>query len=77
MVVINYRNKDLQEIHESMREVGIDSYIAFKRNWNLSPRVAITTYHQIKGLEFDYVFILGLNEFERIQGDTKEQVLDL
>lgn len=75
VVVVNYRNSDLKNIQQTLSQAGINAYIASRMNWNFSSLVAVTTYHQIKGLEFDYVLILGLNEYQLIPDDRKEQVI--
>ena len=58
-----------------MNEEDINSYIALKDEWDFTKDVSVTNYHQVKGLEFDYVFILGLNEFESYSYANKEKIL--
>ena len=62
-------------ISNSLNRKGIRSYVAKRNNWEFTDRIAVTTYHQIKGLQFDYVFILGLNEFENIGFSNKDNVI--
>src|SRR5690554_185332 len=59
VAVLSYRNRDLKWINRTLSQAGVDSYIASRSDWEFSPRVAVTTYHQVKGLEFDYVYVLG------------------
>lgn len=69
------RNNELAMISNSLNRKGIRSYVAKRNNWEFTDRIAVTTYHQIKGLQFDYVFILGLNEFENIGFSNKDNVI--
>lgn len=75
LAVLSYRNFDLNWIDKTLSEAGIDSYIASRRDWEFSPKVAVTTYHQVKGLEFDYVVVLGLNDYEQLEAANREQVV--
>ena len=42
----------------------IDCYNANWLYWDFSRKVHVTNYHQAKWLEFDYVFICGINDFD-------------
>lgn len=75
VAVLSYRNRDLNWINNTFSQAGIDSYIASKSDWEFSPRVAVTTYHQIKGLEFDYVFVLGLNDYQQLKIPNMDKVI--
>lgn len=75
VTVASYRNYDLKWIEGELAKAGIDCYIATRRNWEFSPRTAVTTYHQIKGLEFDYVIILGLNDYYRTEDEQKDRIV--
>lgn len=69
------RNNELTKIGNYLNKNGVKSYVAKRNNWEFTDKVAVTTYHQIKGLQFDYVFILGMNEFENIGFSNKNNVL--
>lgn len=69
------RNNELTTISNSLNKNGLKSYVAKRSNWEFTDKIAVTTYHQIKGLQFDYVFILGINEFENIGFSNKDNVL--
>jgi DNA helicase IV len=65
IVVLDPDNyKVLEDVLETFEENNIESYIPWKGSWEFGNKVSLTTYRQIKGLEFDHVFILGLNTFE-------------
>ena len=74
VVVVYPFRKDLNNISETFINNGLDSYVALRDSWEFSSKVSITTYHQIKGLEFDYVFILGANEYEKMNNDSNENL---
>lgn len=42
----------------------INCYNANWSYWDFSKRIHVTNYHQAKWLEFDYVFICGINDFD-------------
>lgn len=66
----------LDELFNTFEYNNIESYIPWKGSWEFGTKVSITTYRQIKGLEFDHVFILGLNKFETLDDiKNKENVL--
>ncbi|NLM12003.1 MAG: ATP-binding domain-containing protein [Clostridiaceae bacterium] len=65
----------MTSISNSLNKNGLKSYVAKRNNWEFNNRIAVTSYHQIKGLQFDYVFILGINEFENIGFSNKDNVL--
>lgn len=69
------RNNELATICNFFYKNRLKSYVAKGINWEFTDNIAVTTYHQIKGLQFDYVFILGLNEFENGYFSNKENVL--
>lgn len=69
------RNNELTTIGNYLNKNGVKSYVAKRNNWEFTDKVAVTTYHQIKGLQFDYVFILGMNEFDNIGFSNKNNVL--
>jgi DNA helicase IV len=75
VAVLSYRNRDLDWINRTLGQAGVDGYIASKSDWEFSPRVAVTTYHQVKGLEFDYVFILGLNDYQQLNVPNMDKVI--
>lgn len=75
IVILYPDSKNLKYIDDQMNESGINSYIAVKDEWDFTKDVSVTNYHQVKGLEFDHVFILGLNEFESYRYKNKEKIL--
>lgn len=75
VAVLSYRNYDLEWFKTELVGAGLDAYIASKKDWEFSPRVAVTTYHQVKGLEFDYVFVLGLNDYEQLKPANMDKVV--
>lgn len=75
IVVVYPQKKILGDILKKLNNNGITSYYASKDNWQFNENVAVTTYQQIKGLEFDYVFIMGLNEFELQNISSKDKIL--
>ena len=75
VAILSYRNRDLNWINKTLSEAGVDSYIASKSDWEFSPRVAVTTYHQVKGLEFDYIFVLGLNDYQQLKVPNMDKVI--
>lgn len=75
IVVLYPDSKRIYNINNTLQEAGIDSYIAVKDQWDFTKEVAVTNYHQVKGLEFDNVIILGLTEFENYGFNNKEKVL--
>ena len=75
IVVLYPDSKKLNYLNDKINEAGIDSYVALKDEWDFTKDVSVTNYHQVKGLEFDYVFILGLNEFEGYSYSNKDKVL--
>lgn len=65
----------LSSAYNQLTNNGIDSYIAIRDKWEFKSKIAISTYYQIKGLEFDYIIILGLNFYENSYLKNKENVL--
>jgi DNA helicase IV len=47
-----------------LRDAGVNAYEASRNSWDFSAKVHVTTYQQVKGLECDHMFVLGLNDFE-------------
>ena len=75
VVVYPKNNRDeLMKINNEFNKKGLKSYIAIRNNWEFANKIAITTYHQIKGLQFDFVFILGSNEFDNFSFSNKYNV---
>ena len=75
VAILNYRKRDLNWINNTLGQAGINSYIASRSDWEFSPRVAVTTYHQVKGLEFDYVFVLGLKDYQQLKVPNMDKVI--
>lgn len=54
----------------------IESYIGEKNSWNFKKHLVVATYNQIKGLEFDFVFVMNLPEFICYEWiENKENIL--
>jgi len=60
-IAINCIGVKLRNIKDYLIEEGIDCYVASRDNFEFSKKVTITTPYQVKGLEYDYVFIVNLN----------------
>lgn len=75
IVVVYPDSKKLNYIDEELNKNGISSYVALKDEWDFTKDVSVTNYHQFKGLEFDHVFILGLNDFESYSYENKDKIL--
>lgn len=75
IVVLYPDSKHIYNIDKSLQAAGIDSYVAVKDQWDFTKEVAVTNYHQVKGLEFDNVIILGLTELETYGFNNKEKLL--
>lgn len=75
IVVLYPDSKHISNINNSLQAAGVDSYVAVKDQWDFTKEVAVTNYHQVKGLEFDNVIILGLTEFESYGFNNKEKLL--
>ncbi|WP_085829510.1 UvrD-helicase domain-containing protein [Clostridium massiliodielmoense] len=68
-------NKYIKDTNNFLLTNNIHSYIALKNKWDFNLNIAVSTYYQIKGLEFDYIIILGLNSYENMYLKNKENVL--
>lgn len=75
IVVVYPDSKKLNYIDGELNKNGISSYVALKDEWDFTKDVSVTNYHQVKGLEFDHVFILGLNDFESYSYENKDKIL--
>jgi len=74
-IVITRIGGKLYEIERMLISCDIDCYVAYQGNFEFSNRAAITTPYQIKGLEYDYVFIVSLeNLFNHKELKNKEHV---
>lgn len=49
--------------NRKLMNFGVSSYVASGEDWDFTRRLAIAEYREVKGLEFDYVFIMDLPEF--------------
>jgi DNA helicase IV len=65
IVVAFPSNKFVTDSLPIFKSSRIDAYVAKGDTWNFSNKVHLTTYQQLKGLEFDHVIVIGLNDFER------------
>jgi hypothetical protein len=64
VLLVHPRNAALRGLREGLAAVGITGYVAKGDTWEFSEKVTVTTYRRVQGLEYDYVVVLGLNEFE-------------
>lgn len=56
-------NNDAQQIFSVLNKKGLVGYVAKGNNWDFSKNIHISTYHQVKGLEFDHVILLDADKF--------------
>ncbi len=54
----------IDQISCFLKENNVNAYKAYHNDWDFNKKIHVTNYHQIKWLEFDYVFILGLENFD-------------
>jgi len=64
VLLVHPRNAALRGLRDGLAGVGITGYVAKGDTWEFSEKVTVTTYRRVQGLEYDYVVVLGLNEFE-------------
>lgn len=71
ILLVHPKNAALRELRDKLAVMSIAGYVAKGDTWEFSEKVTVTTYRRVQGLEYDYVIILGLNEFETmpISGD--------
>jgi hypothetical protein len=76
VLLVHPRNGVLRNLRDRLTTIGIAGYVAKGDTWEFSEKVAVTTYRRVQGLEYDYVIVLGLNDFETmpISGD-KSRIL--
>ena len=66
-------NKDnAKEVVKFLLRHDVDTYYAEKKSWDFSRKLHVSSYLQIKWLEFDYVILLGSNE---LLNKNKQQIL--
>ncbi|HEO64799.1 MAG TPA: hypothetical protein ENI73_02915 [Spirochaetes bacterium] len=63
IVVLQYTNKMCEDTYDFLMNRGIECRIAKRDSWEFDSIVNISNYYQVKGLEFDYVFLLGLDYY--------------
>ena len=73
-VVLPSRDK-AKEINKKLIEYGLDSYFALSENWDFSKQIHVTTYHQVKGMEFDVVIALYPEIIESWKDFQVEEIL--
>lgn len=75
--IVARTHKLLDSYIAGLQRTGIKSFEikANKTDDRTFEGVRIATMHRVKGLEFDYVFIMGLNEFEGYSYNNKDKVL--
>jgi hypothetical protein len=64
ILLVHPRNSALRGLRDALAAIGITGYVAKGDTWEFSEKVTVTTYRRVQGLEYDYVVILGLDEFE-------------
>jgi hypothetical protein len=64
VLLVHPKNVALRGLRDGLAAVGITGYVAKGDTWEFSEKVTVTTYRRVQGLEYDYVVVLGLNEFE-------------
>ena len=76
VLLVHSRNAALRGLRDGLTRIGITGYVAKGDTWEFSDKVTVTTYRRVQGLEYDYVVVLGLNDFEimLISGD-KSRIL--
>lgn len=76
VLLVHPRNAVLRTLRDRLTAIGIAGYVAKGDTWEFSEKVAVTTYRRVQGLEYDYVIVLGLSDFETmsISGD-KSRIL--
>lgn len=57
------KNDNLEKLERDLKSAWINCYIAKWQERDFSKKIHITNYYQAKWLEFDYMFILGINDF--------------
>jgi hypothetical protein len=76
VLLVHPRNAALKGLRERLATVGVTGYVAKGDTWEFSEKVAVTTYLRVQGLEYDYVVVLGLNEFESmLMSGDKQRIL--
>ncbi len=60
----SYNDNSVEWAIKYLSSRWIDCYNANWSYWDFSKKVHVTNYHQAKWLEFDYVFICGINDFD-------------
>jgi hypothetical protein len=68
-------NTILYQIEEQLLRAGIQCCLLSKRNTNTQPAVVLATYHAAKGLEWDHVIMMGVNDDFFPQTKTRDGVL--
>ncbi len=70
IAVLHYTNKMCETVLDFLQRFDIKARLAKRDNWEFDSVINISTYHQVKGLEFDYVFILGADYYlENMKSD--------
>jgi hypothetical protein len=64
ILLVHPRNSALKALRDGLMAIGITGYVAKGDTWEFSEKVTVTTYRRVQGLEYDYVIVLGLNDFE-------------
>jgi len=69
------KKNDVNDSVIFLKNQKIDCYSANAWSWDFSKSVHVTNYHQAKWLEFDYVFICWINEFDTRNVKNKNNVI--
>ena len=63
VVVADFFNKRLSEIVQRLRSIGANAMLAKREDFkHFFSGVLVTTYHQLKGLEFEHIVLLSLED---------------
>lgn len=63
VVVADFFNRHLSEIVQRLRSIGANAMLAKREDFkHFFSGVLVTTYHQLKGLEFEHIVLLSLED---------------
>ncbi len=72
ITILQYSNTICESVLDKLRDKGIDCNFAKRDSWEFGSVVNVSNYYQVKGLEFDYVFIAGIDYYMRFIKSEKE-----
>ncbi|MGB9666885.1 MAG: UvrD-helicase domain-containing protein, partial [Candidatus Cryosericum sp.] len=76
ILLVHTRNAALKGLRDRLAAADLMGYVAKGDTWEFGQKVTVTTYRRVQGLEYDYVVVLALNDFDNmlISGD-KSRIL--